>query len=793
MKKLDFNEGWSFTAGSTGKTLQVDLPHDAMLLEGRSAGNPSGSAGAYFGGGTYEYEKRFSLPEDWAEKRIVFRFEGIYQTAVISVNGREAGKVLYGYTTTDIDASPYLKAGENTIRVEVDNSRQPNSRWYSGAGIFRPVSMLVMDPVHIEPYGVKITTLSIDPPRLRVDVECTGGTPRVRILDGERELASAEGAGTELTLPGAKLWSADSPSLYTCAVDLIHNGQVTDSQQVRFGIRQLSWSPEGLKVNGETVKLRGGCIHHDNGVLGACGYAESEYRRVKRMKENGFNAIRSSHNPCTEAMLEACDELGMYMMDETWDMWYRHKTKEDYASWFMEGYLDDIRSMVHKDLNHPSVILYSIGNEVSEPAAAEGLKIEKEMVELLHGLDPSRPVTAGFNLMILANAAKGLQMYDGEGGLNAETANAGAEETPAMPDMSQMDSTMFNQMAMMMGSGMNHSADSDEADAAITPALELLDIAGYNYGSGRYPLEGEKHPERIIFGSETLPPDIYDNWQMVKKYPYLIGDFMWTGWDYLGEAGIGAWTDSPDAMAFDKPYPWLLGGGGVISILGDPDGEALYNQAVWGLSKGPRIAVRPVTMPDGKTFRSAWRGTNAIPSWSFRGQEGKQAIVEVYTPEGSRAELYVNGAPVGAQPVEKCKAVFETVYAPGTVEAVVYREDGTEVGRDRLESAAGKLHIAIEPEEAPVRGKLLYVNIDLRGENDVLECACDERLEVEVAGGKLLGYGSASPRTEEDYLAGRFPTYYGRSQAVIRVTGDTVTICAAGEAKRAEAVLLCKP
>lgn len=280
---------------------------------------------------------------------------------------------------------------------------------------------------------------------------------------------------------------------------------------------------------------------------------------------------------------------------------------------------------------------------------------------------------------------------------------------------------------------------------------------------------------------------------MVQKYPYLIGDFMWTGWDYLGEAGIGAWTDSPDAMAFDKPYPWLLGGGGVISILGDPDGEALYNQAVWGLSKGPRIAVRPVTMPDNKTFRSAWRGTNAIPHWSFRGQEGKQAIVEVYSPEGSSAELYVNGTLVGTQPIEKCKAVFETVYTPGTVEAVVYREDGTVVGRDRLSSANGDISIAIRPESQPVLGKLLYVNIDLRGENGVLECACDETLELQVSGGQLLGYGSANPRTEDSYLAGHFKTYYGRSQAVIRVTGATVTIRVSGKDKQAEAVLNTVP
>ena len=246
------------------------------------------------------------------------------------------------------------------------------------------------------------------------------------------------------------------------------------------------------------------------------------------MKENGFNAIRSAHNPCSRAMLDACDKLGMYVMDETWDMWYQHKSKYDYATEFMDNYKEDIRTMVEKDYNHPSVIMYSIGNEVSEPAKTEGKELAKEMIELCHKLDGSRAVTAGINLMIIANAAKGKEMYHAEGGINTEAAGdiGGDGQSAQMPDMSRMDSTMFNSMTQMVGSNMNHSADGEEADCATSPILDMLDIAGYNYASGRYTMEGKAHPDRLILGSETFPHEIGNNWKMVKQYPYLIGDFM---------------------------------------------------------------------------------------------------------------------------------------------------------------------------------------------------------------------------------------------------------------------------
>lgn len=760
MQIINFCEDWYFSRKNSNEKKQITIPHDAMLEEPRLADNPSGAGGAYFSGGSYQYEKTFDVPVEWSSKKVVFQFEGIYQTAVIYLNHQEIGKICNGYSTMEFVVDQYLKYGEqNLIQISVDNQNQPNSRWYSGAGMYRPVWIYLTEKDGIALHGVKIKTISYDPAQIEVTALTGKGIPEITITDGIKEVAKARGNSAVIDIPNAKLWSDESPNMYTCHVEL-HADGVDDIWEEKFGIRKVEWSTSGLFVNGKKTLLRGGCIHHDNGLLGACGYEEAEWRKVQVMKDAGFNAIRSSHNPCSTAMLEACDALGMYMMDETWDMWYRHKTKYDYAEFFQDNYIKDIQAMVTKDFNHPSVIFYSIGNEVSEPASKEGLEIEKEMVDLIHNLDSERAVTAGFNLTIIANAAKGSQLYDGEGGMNT-----GESENMEMP---QMDSAMFNQMAQQIGFGMNHAADSDESDEAITPAIELLDIAGYNYASGRYPLEGEKHPDRILFGSETFPQDIGHNWELVKKYPYIFGDFMWTAWDYLGEAGIGAWSDSPDAMGFGNPYPWLLGGAGVIDLLGDSDGQALYAKTVWGLSKVPQIAVRPVNMSDEKTNRSIWRGTNAIPSWSWSGCEGKSALVEVYS-EGVEAELFINGKSAGRKPLELKKACFEVVYESGKIEAAVYDNEGRELSRNCLTSAKDILHIGISPEKDAVAGKLLYVNVNICDDEGIVECNRDEKLQILVEGGELLAFGSAIPRTEDSYLAGSFTTYRGRAQAVIRV------------------------
>lgn len=758
MKKESFNKDWT----CNGKP--VTLPHDAQITEKRGADVSDGGHG-YFPGGIYTYEKRFLAPEAWADKTVILEFEGVYKNATVSLNGKEIAFHAYGYTRFFVELEELNIGGENTLTVVADNSKLPNSRWYSGSGIYRPVWVYVCEKDGLRPESVKLSTVSIDPTVVKVEAPIP--------VKAEVEGVSGEGTCFELTIPNARLWSAETPDLYTAKIT---SGE--DETEVTFGIRQITWLNKGLFINGKETLLRGGCIHHDSGILGAATYAESEERRVRILKENGFNAIRSSHNPASSALLDACDRLGMYVMDETFDMWYNRKTPYDYGCDWTENWEVDTAAMVERDFNHPSVILYSIGNEVAEPVDPKGVGAGKAQIDLCHRLDPSRPVTCGTNLMILSRAAKGQGIYqDGE-------QNTGAEGKKQTEDPSKVKnaSLMFNIMTSFIGSNMNKAGNSKKVDELSSPFLDALDIAGYNYGSGRYPLEGKAHPDRVVFGSETFPQDICKNWKMVKQYPYLIGDFMWTSWDYLGEAGIGAWSYT-GGMPFNRPYPWVLGGAGVIDILGNPDGSCKYASVVWGLEKNPVLAVRPVNHPGVRPSKSSWRGTNAILSWSWAGCEGNKAEVEVFSDADS-VELLLNGRSCGKKKLKEYKTMFKLKYAPGTLTAVAYDAAGKETGRSELSSAKCPYTLAIRPEKSVVKpGEIVFVPVNIEGANGIVEANADREISVTVEGGELLAFGSANPCTTEEYHVGRFTSYYGRALAVVRAgeSGQlTVTVSAQG-------------
>lgn len=747
MKTVSFNDRW------TCNGRPVTLPHDAQISETRRPDASNGGHG-YFPGGIYTYEKSFTAPAEWAGKDVLVEFEGIYKNATVSLNGKDLTFHPYGYTGFFVKLEDLVIGGENLLTVVADNAKLPNSRWYSGSGIYRPVWLHICEREGLRPESVKISTVSIFPAIVRIQ-------SRVAVTV---EISGTTGTGTdfELTIPDAKLWSDETPNLYTAKVIAGED----DTMEVPFGIRQITWSNKGLFINGKETLLRGGCVHHDNGILGAATYAVSEERRVRIMKQNGFNAIRSSHNPASKALLDACDRLGMYVMDETFDMWYNRKNPYDYGCDFAEWWERDTTAMVERGFNHPSIILWSIGNEVAEPAEVNGLEAGRRMVDLCHRLDPTRPVTCGTNLMIISRASKGEGIYqDGE-------QKTGAEEKKQKE--SSNASLAFNIMASFMGPSMNKAGNSPKVDALTTPFLDSLDIAGYNYGSGRYPLEGKAHPDRVVFGSETFPQDIWKNWQMVKQYPYLVGDFMWTAWDYLGEAGIGAWSYT-GGMPFNRPYPWFLAGAGVIDILGVPDGSCKYASTVWGLEANPVIAVRPVNHPGVRPAKSVWRGTNAILSWSWANCAGNKALVEVYSDKAA-VELFVNGKSQGKKKVKECKALFKVKYAPGTVTAVAYDGSGKEAGRSELTSAENSVKIVLRPESKRSKpGDIVYVPVTIEDKNGIVESNADRKITLKVEGGELLAFGSANPCTEEQYHTGVFTTYYGRALAVVRA-GQTATL-----------------
>ena len=762
--KISFNKEWIFRCEEDTTPVFVTLPHDAMQTAGRSADSPGGSSMAYYIGGKYIYEKQFEAPAEWENQCITLEFESVYKNAQVFINGKLAGGRPYGYIPFFVSLDGLLQYGKsNTIKVIADTTQLPCSRWYSGAGIYRPVWLHIKPKNHIEVEGVRITTLSYAPARIRVETAHSDGDVQINLLDNGVVVASGSGDCVEIDIPDARLWSGEEPNLYTCQVNLKDNDTVVDTEDILFGVRFIEWNPKGLFINGKETLLRGGCIHHDNGILGACSFPESEERRIRILKEAGFNAVRSSHNPAAKSMLEACDKLGMYVMDETWDMWYTKKKDYDYAADFMDNFKEDIRTLVKRNYNHPSVIMYSLGNEVTEPKEEKGVELLKSMVEIVHESDNSRPVTCGINITLMLISL-------------AEGAAEQKESEKANPFEGKEGSERFNAMTATMGTRLTQAANSESADQISTPSFDTLDIAGYNYASGRYAMDGELHPSRIIVGSETFPQDIYKNWELVKQYPYVIGDFIWTAWDYLGEAGIGAWAYTPDGTTFDKPYPWLLADAGAIDILGNPGAQAGYNAVVWGVRQEPYIGVQPVNHPDTPPAKAIWRGTNALPSWSWAGCDGNEAVVEVYT-QGDTAELFLNDISAGRQKLDECKATFKLAYAPGILEAVVYDEKDIEIGRTRLISAGKELNIGLQSESlfASADG-IIYVDVAISDENGTVESNTDLLLKANVEGGELLGFGSANPRTEERYTDGTFTSYYGRAQAVIRAQSESNSI-----------------
>ena len=764
-EQVNINCNWKFWSDTQTTPQVLDLPHDAMQTEPRSNDVPEGRHNGFYPGNVYHYEKTFKASNDLLQKHVTLNFEGVYRNSKVFVNGKEAGGYQYGYMPFNVCLDGVLIAGENTIRVDVDNSQMPNSRWYSGAGIYRPVQLTVQEQQFIE--EIKISTLKIIPATISVETSHQGGEVAVTIYNGNEQVASANGDYVELKIPNAKLWSADHPNLYKAVVELKQNGKTIEKQEKTFGIREISWSAQGFKVNGQDVLLKGGCLHHDNGILGAAEYNDAAYRKVTIMKEYGFNAIRSSHNPLSESMLKACDELGMYVMDELWDMWYITKTKYDYSKDFYANYQEDIRYFVKKDFNHPSVVMYSIGNEVAEPYEEKGVALAKELVSLLHQADSSRPVTAGINLMIIFARGLGMDVF-------AQEFDESSKEEPK-----EMSSEQYNQMMETSSLQMLQAVVYPPADTATAPVLDALDIAGYNYASLRYPLEGSLHPNRIVVGSETFPHQLAENWAMVEKLPYVIGDFMWTAWDYLGEVNIGGWLYSDDVNITNKVYPWKLSGAGALDLIGNPTGEALLAKAVWLKDNKPYIGVRPIHKE--QLFKSQWRGTNSIPSWSWRGCEGMPVVVEVYT-SAQKVKLFLNDQLIGEQDVNNYLALFDVTYQPGTLKAVSIDANGQEY-EQTLFSATGKVKVSIEPEKNSYKaGELAFVNINLVGENGIVESKADRELTVTVEGGELMGFGSQALITEASFQDGKYPTCYGQSQAVIRsLNPGTVKIHVIGD------------
>ena len=807
MRSVCINRGWHFGLGAIdwGRRMRgdfgekmVDLPHDYMIEGDVYEGAPSGAASGYYNAGVAHYVKEIDIPKEWKGERIVLRLDGAMMNATIDVNGGLAALQHYGYAPFEADITHLVYPGEkNRIYITVNPSMQPNSRWYSGAGLFRGVELAHMPMLHVAFGGLSGYTDKIEyapdgtaeTAYLKAAAEIENGYSENRLAEVEfalvdeetgetvkksRALAQIEamGRGTAymtLTVDGPKLWDAENPKLYRLRAKVTDRGTykthmvagdaaTVDEESVLFGIRTVEADVKhGLRINGRSVKLRGGCLHHDNGPIGTVTMYDAEARKVKKLKEVGFNAIRTTHNPPSKALIEACDRLGTYVFDEAFDAWGLGKQPGDYNQYFAADWEKDLTAFVKRDRCHPSVILWSTGNETTERAGLnDGYVWARRLAEKIKSLDGSRPVSNGicsfWNGLDDCLQAEQLRKWkeSAEGGL--QNADIGGKKDLLWEEYTE---------------GFTNG----------------LDVVGYNYLENKYQQDHEMFPERVILGSENYPKEIGIHWPVIEKTPWIIGDFTWTAWDYIGEAGIGKATfyEPGDPMIGNpwgagSPFPWRTANDADYDITGGIRPQGVYRRIVWGSKETGLFSYDPANTDKVETL-SSWGFPGVWPRWNWPGQEGKKVNVAVFS-RADEVELTVNGrvcgrVKAGEAPVQGMPDtfMFETVYESGAVEAVSF-VDGKEVSRAKLVTSGKPAAIRLTAETACMKAggdSLCYVNAELVDDMGNVVPDGDVLLTASVAGeGSLLGFGSGNPITGENYTSGQFMSYQGRALAVIR-------------------------
>ncbi len=726
-KKQLFDFGWQFT--HNGKTQSVDLPHDWDIFEGPNAGKgATGTGGGWFEAGKGEYRKKFRVESlELRDKLVKLHFEGVYQKAEVYVNGQKAGQHHYGYTPFTVDVTPYLYKDkrENEVVVKVDNSEQPNCRWYSGSGIYRHVWLETMPTLHIAENGIFITTPEVNADKAQVQVDVTvqnesQADRNATVVVGSAQLMVAVKAGesktvsTTIFVKNPHLWSPESPTLYEAKVELKEAGTVIDNATAKYGIRSFSFDVEnGFMLNGKKVLINGACVHHDDGVLGAMAFDDAEIRKVRQMKEAGFNLIRTSHNPTTRAFLDACDSLGMLVIDEAFDGWRTQKNPYDYSTVIDSCYREDIRAMVQRDRNHPSVISWSIGNEVIERKDIRVVYTARQMKQAILEWDQTRPVTEA-----LCAWDNDWEIYD--------------------------------------------------------PHAEVLDVVGYNYMIFKHASDHERDPKRIMWQTESYPRDAFKNWAVVNDFPYVVGDIVWTGLDYLGESAIGRYYyegEKPGEHWFDGGFPeWHGAYCGDVDITGWRKPISHYREMLWNKDTPLYMAVKEPNGYYGDIKTTMWSVWPTWESWTWPDWEGKPIEVEVYT-KAPEVKLYLNDQLIDTKQVSReteFKAVFTVPYKAGTLRA---EADGKSV---TLKTASEPARLRLTPDRTVMAAdgqSLTFVTVEVIDKNGWVCPNTPIDCEAIVKGqGQLLAFASADLKDTEPYTSPRVKTWKGRALLVVRST-----------------------
>lgn len=798
MQLSTLDEKWTFRRGlldslgviNSNPGTIVNLPHDGMISLPVTKEAPALSDSAYFPGDVCNYTKNVFIPSDWENSCVGLKFDGAMMHSSIDVNGAKVAEHHYGYSPFFVDISDYVTFGkENRITVNLNTGVQPSSRWYTGSGLFRGVKLCHGPKIHITDDGVYLFTKEIskdDVVRafLEGEVEICNPTLENHLVkvnvtlrkNGAEEIAANynqtifvnarenQTAHIAFSVENPVLWDCDNPNLYDVKVTATDTGiyrthfeesknQTVDEVQTIFGIRTISADAHhGLRINGKTVKLKGGCVHHDNGLLGAVSLYESEARRVRKLKEVGFNAIRTAHNPPSSALVEACDREGLYIFDEAFDMWGVAKRTGDYSQYFSKYWKSDLDAFVRRDRIHPSVIMWSTGNEIPERGGLNnGYSIATELACEIKKLDKTRPVSNGICTLWA--------------GLDDELAGKQSQLQNAQDKV------------------------QDLWENVTEPFTNGLDVVGYNYMEDQYEKDHQRFPERVILGSENFPQQIGFRWPLVEKLPYVIGDFTWTCWDYLGEAGIGkavyvteddpliqkgSWSLMPPS---GSPFPWRLANDADIDITGHMLAQGAYRSVVFGSEKTHLYSYHPDYF--GKIeMMTMWGFPAVTKNWNFAAYENKMVELIAFS-NADEVALFVNGKLVEKKQVCQERPMpnsvrFAVKFESGTVEAVSYK-NGKEISRDKLVTSGSAEKIRITPEKTDLLANghdVSYVNIEILDQNGNLVTDSEVELEAELnCDGEvafLAGFGSANPITQEDYTDCQTETFRGRALAIVR-------------------------
>ncbi|MBP3893329.1 MAG: hypothetical protein J6D34_04725 [Atopobiaceae bacterium] len=733
MKRISLSGDWyvyprddafSLVTAIPADAVHTSVPYDALWHEGQRESSVNGGRTSYFDGQVYYYQRELVLDERLRDMRLLLKFEAVFAKSFVYVNGSQVGMGDFGYASLTCDITDYVRWDRPNTLLVVCKCDLLGSRWYAGCGIVRPVWLMYGPQVHAEPDSIWLTTQELTPEggaRVRLRATLCNLTGRAQNVDVRLRIFDDGGDVLDETFPvrvggryeldrflylrDIRPWSESDPHLYW-----IELAVGDDVAHVRTGLRTQSWDPEhGLLVNGRQVLLRGACLHHDEGILGGEAHKEFELWRVEQLRDAGFNAIRSAHNHASAELLSACDELGVFVLDEVCDMWTKMKGFGDFAQYFPHSWRQVTTSLVRESRVHPSVVGYSTGNEISDINTERGFEVAHELYQLVHSLDDTRFVTNGVNGAFAA----------GE-----EVADIAADLTGR--PRSDFETGDVNEFMGLMATRMDEITRHPVVSRVLERLDSSVDVQGYNYMTARYASDAKAYPQRVMLGTETNPRRIAENWSIVRRLPSVIGDFTWTGWDYVGE--------------LSKPYPAWQNDSGDIDAFGFRRPVSYWRQIVFGQRTEPYLAVRPPEAYGTPREFGPWKFTDAVASWTWDIEPGTPLCVEAYAPNGP-IEVRLNGETVGRAEVADHYALIDVPYEPGVLEAV---------------TSSGVIHQLRTADRAKVRvvrddqeyGNWLISRVWLEDDKKTLVMGSGEEVDLSLEGWELIAAGSEGTPTE---------------------------------------------